>query len=473
MIDTNDKSARTFEISAKNFEEGKAQAEAEYSKDGEVSCYLLEKEKKGFFGIGATPCRIRVTVTPRVDVINEVLRADSKAAGRPSKENAPRAPKEQTRKPQGGAKETPKPKRDNAPKTPKDSVSADGAQKDSGAAKDNGVPKENSAPKAPKDNSKDQGNQKKSPKGAKPVKESAKAPKKDDAAPQEQKTEARQPKAKKEVRRERENLVISQSDMDIALEFINTLLKNMESEAKAVQAEAPEGAVFEGVYPRIEIVGDKSGILIGHHGETMDAIQFLANLCLNRKTGVGGREFVKIVVDIENYREKREETLRALARRMAARALKYKRNVVLEPMNPYERHIIHAELQDMENIDTHSVGSDENRKVVITYEGEDKQEGKGRSGGGRGNRGRGGSGRGERTNHGDRSGNRGERSEEKRSAQPSGERPKVVTLIDISEEESAAIKEAYEAYQEEKAGKERPRRASSIDEILGGGDGLF
>ena len=461
MIDTNDKSARTFEITAKNFEEGKAQAEAEYGKDGEVSCYLLEKEKKGFLGIGAAPCRIRVTVTPKVDVIGEVLRADPKpAASRPPKSDTQRAPKEQQKKPQGNTKGGTKPQKDNVPKD----GAASNAQKDS-------VQKENAQkPQKDRDNAKDSGNysnQKKAPKnGARPQAESAKAPKKDDAAMQEQKSEVRQPKAKKEPRRERENMVISQSDMDIALEFINTLLKNMESTATAVQAEAPEGAVFEGVYPRIEITGDKSGILIGHHGGTMDAIQFLANLCLNRKTGVGGREFVKIVVDIENYREKREETLRALARRMAARALKYKRNVVLEPMNPYERHIIHAELQDMENIDTHSVGSDENRKVVITYEGEDKQEHKGRSGG-RGSRS-------DRAPRGDR-GNRGERSEhseEKRSAQPA-QRPKVVTLIDVSEEESAAIKEAYEAYQEEKAGKERPKRAASIDEILGSDNGLF
>ena len=162
--------------------------------------------------------------------------------------------------------------------------------------------------------------------------------------------------------------------MELALGFINTLLRNMESEAHAEAAVAPEGAVFEGVYPKIEIVGDRSGILIGHHGETLDAIQFLANLCVNRKTGTSGKDFVKITVDIENYREKREATLRALARRMAQKAIKYKRNMVLEPMNPYERRIIHSELQTFENVDTHSVGSDENRKVVITYEGADKAE---------------------------------------------------------------------------------------------------
>ena len=106
----------------------------------------------------------------------------------------------------------------------------------------------------------------------------------------------------------------------------------------------------------------------------------------------------------------------------------------------------------MENVDTHSVGSDENRKVVITYEGEDKVEHKSRSRR-RGHRGNGG-------------GGEGERSERKSDA------PKAAPVRQVSEEESAAIKEAYEAYQEEKAGRERPKRATSIDEILGG-DSLF
>ena len=127
-------------------------------------------------------------------------------------------------------------------------------------------------------------------------------------------------------------------------------------------------------YPRLVISGEGAGILIGHHGETLDAIQYLVNLSALRRGGNTQKEFVKIVVDIENYREKREETLRLLARRTAAKAQKYKKNVLLEPMNPYERRIIHSELQGVENISTHSVGSDENRKIVVTYEGADKVE---------------------------------------------------------------------------------------------------
>lgn len=428
MSSINERSARTFEITAKNFEEGKAEAEAKYSSEGEVSCYLLEKEKKGFLGIGSAPARIRVTVTPKIDVVGDVLRRES---GENESRKAPNNDPKPAERRQKDAAKAQKSEAKDAAKTQKNEAK-DAAKAQKNEAKDAAKSRKNEA----KDAAKAQKNE---------AKDAVKA----------QKSEAKESaKAQKKERRERENIVITQNEMDVALGFINTLLQNMDSEAKAVQAEAPEGAVFEGVYPRIEIVGDKSGILIGHHGETMDAIQFLANLCVNRKTGVGGKEFVKIVVDIENYREKREETLRALARRMAGKAIRTKRNVVLEPMNPYERHIIHAEIQDMENVDTHSVGSDENRKVVITYEGEDKVERKSRS---------------RRRGH---RGGEGERSDRSERTECRSEAPKAQPSRQVSEEESAAIKEAYEAYQEEKAGRERPKRASSIDEILGG-DGLF
>ena len=171
---------------------------------------------------------------------------------------------------------------------------------------------------------------------------------------------------------------ITQIEMDYALEFANTLLKNMNLEARAVPCKCPEGEEFvpsgdANVYPMIEIVGDDTGILIGHHGETLDAIQYLVNLSSLRKTKSKDGDYVKIVVDIENYRAKRSETLKTLARRMAAKAVKYKRNVFLEPMNAYERRIIHSELQNYEGVSTHSVGSDRDRKIVITYEGPDKQ----------------------------------------------------------------------------------------------------
>lgn len=167
---------------------------------------------------------------------------------------------------------------------------------------------------------------------------------------------------------------VTLAEMECAVSFTQKLLDNMGIGATAVPAEAAEGEeVPEGMTPaRITVVGDDTGILIGHHGENLDAIQYLMNLSASRKGGSGKREFVKILLDIGNYREKREETLRALARRMSARAVRYKRNVVLEPMNPYERRIIHSEIHGIPNVSTHSVGSDENRKIVITYEGEDR-----------------------------------------------------------------------------------------------------
>lgn len=182
--------------------------------------------------------------------------------------------------------------------------------------------------------------------------------------------------AQPEEKRLREG--VTQAEMDFALDFANTLLENMKLDAKAVPADANgDEYIINGdanVYPRINIIGADTGILIGHHGETLDAIQYLVNLSALRKSKQKDGDYVKIVVDIEGYREKREETLRTLARRMAARAVKYKRNVFLEPMNAYERRIIHSELQSFENVSTHSVGADKDRKIIITYEGPDKRE---------------------------------------------------------------------------------------------------
>ncbi|MBR4896881.1 MAG: KH domain-containing protein, partial [Clostridia bacterium] len=180
------------------------------------------------------------------------------------------------------------------------------------------------------------------------------------------------------VREERRREAITEAEMNYALDFVNTLLGNMRLDAHAVPAECPEGEEFDvteeaTVYPKIDIVGDETGILIGHHGETLDSIQYLANLCALRRTKSRDGDYVKIVVDIENYRQKREDTLRTLARRMAARAVKYRRNVFLEPMNAYERRIIHSELQSYDGVSTHSVGTDRDRKIIVTYEGPDKQ----------------------------------------------------------------------------------------------------
>ena len=145
--------------------------------------------------------------------------------------------------------------------------------------------------------------------------------------------------------------------IDLAVEFVKTTLKNLKIEATVTVSDTDLGK-------KIDVNGEAAGILIGHHGETLDSFQHLANLAANRtenkKTAIP-----KISVDIESYRAKREETLRSLARRMAHRVVKYKRSVMLEPMNPYERRIIHAELQNFAGVNTNSIGSESNRKVVI------------------------------------------------------------------------------------------------------------
>lgn len=153
---------------------------------------------------------------------------------------------------------------------------------------------------------------------------------------------------------------------NLALDFINKLLADMELKAEATAEETADNEML------IRISGEDAGTLIGYHGETMDALQYLASLAANKKDDEDDkRNYKKIVIDIENYREKRAETLKALARRMAGRVLKYRRNVTLEPMSAYERRIIHSEVQGIEGVTTYSVGADNDRKVVIALEEKD------------------------------------------------------------------------------------------------------
>jgi len=113
----------------------------------------------------------------------------------------------------------------------------------------------------------------------------------------------------------------------------------------------------------VVLTGRDPGALIGRRGETLDAIQHLTNYVVNRS--VSGR--VRINLDAENYRQRRNETLESLAARTAGKVMKYRRNMTLDPMNAYERHVIHSALQDYEQISTYSVGSEPNRRIVIAY----------------------------------------------------------------------------------------------------------
>lgn len=156
----------------------------------------------------------------------------------------------------------------------------------------------------------------------------------------------------------------SVEDENPAVDFVKMVVKSLELSASVTNTVGDEGELL------IDIDGDDAGTLIGHHGETLDALQYLASLAANKAEKETGEKsgYTRITVDVENYREKREETLRGVARRMAARVLKYKRNVTLEPMNPYERRIIHSEIQNIEGVTTHSVGVDSERRIVIALE---------------------------------------------------------------------------------------------------------
>ena len=156
-------------------------------------------------------------------------------------------------------------------------------------------------------------------------------------------------------------------DPNPAKQFLESLLHTLEMEASVSVSDGEDGEM------RLVIDGEGTGMLIGHHGETLDSLQYLASLANARGAGEGDKKR-RVTVDIEGYREKRAETLRALARRMSARVLKYKRNVTLEPMNPYERRIIHSEVQNIQGVTTHSIGNDTDRRIVISLEKTDKVE---------------------------------------------------------------------------------------------------
>ena len=140
--------------------------------------------------------------------------------------------------------------------------------------------------------------------------------------------------------------------------FLSGLLEQMESSAE-IRIYLPE----KGRY-KVILEGKSLGGLIGRRGETLDAIQQLTSYAVNRSGG--GR--VRIQLDAEGYREKREQSLQHLARKVAAKVTKYRRSVTLEPMNAYERHVIHTALQDVPGVTTYSTGVDPNRRVIVAYD---------------------------------------------------------------------------------------------------------
>ena len=269
-----------------------------------VSVQVLQQAKGGFLGLGAQPAKVQVTYEAP-DEVSAAPKVALSSASRKPKPAAQKAPEE--------PKPTPKPEMPKAPETPKQAV-----------------PKPAEAPKAP------EAPKQRPPKAPKqPKPEAPKAP----AAPREY---APAPEGSVEEKIER---------------FIKGLLEHMDSNA------VPHCWKESGSTYRVDLVGEDLGYLIGRRGDTLDAIQHLCNYAVNRD--VEGH--IRVNVDAEAYRQKREESLRRYARKKAQQVLKARRRTTLEPMNAYERHVIHAALQDMENITTHSTGVEPNRCVVIEY----------------------------------------------------------------------------------------------------------
>lgn len=292
-----------------------------------VSVEVLDNPKSGFLGIGAQPARVKVTY----EVPDEAPKPALSSASR-SKPKKPAEPK-----PADGAKVI-------APAAPK--VIAPAAPEAPRPAETRAA-----APKAPQQPRQDRGGKNRGPKperrDSKPRQQQAEKP----AAPAEPKVYAPAEPGSTEERIET---------------FIKGLLEHMGSDAVPHAMKKSDDTYL------VDLVGDNLGILIGRRGETLDAIQHLTNYVVNR----GSEKRLHISVDAECYRSKREESLTRLAEKMAEKAIKYKRSMALEPMNSYERHVIHTALQNYEGVTTSSTGVEPNRRVVVSYVKPDKSDNK-------------------------------------------------------------------------------------------------
>ena len=270
-----------------------------------VSVMVLQQAKAGFLGFGAQPAKVQVTYEAP-DPVPEAPKVALSSASRSKPKAKPVAPKAES-KPEPKV-EAPKPQK--APEAPKE-VKKEEPKK---------APKENKAPKAPKEN--------------------------------------KEPKAPKAPKVQKEYAPAEPGSVEEKIEvFLKGLLEHMGSQAVPHAWKENDNTYM------VELVGDDLGYLIGRRGDTLDALQHLSNYTINR--GIEGH--IRINVDAEAYRQKREDSLRRYATKKAQQVLKAHRRTTLEPMNAYERHVIHATLQDMDKITTYSVGTEPNRRVVIEY----------------------------------------------------------------------------------------------------------
>ncbi|MGI6049968.1 MAG: RNA-binding cell elongation regulator Jag/EloR [Acetivibrionales bacterium] len=143
---------------------------------------------------------------------------------------------------------------------------------------------------------------------------------------------------------------------DVIVDFLRPIFEHMDITAQL-------DIIHEENQITVNLTGDDVGIVIGRRGETLDSLQYLLSLVVNRSSD----EYIRVIMDVAGYRKKREQTLVRLANRMADKVTRYRKSMTLEPMNPYERRIIHSTLQGHRYVDTESIGEDPNRKVVVRY----------------------------------------------------------------------------------------------------------
>ena len=321
---------KTYESSAKTIEEAiSAGLEKLGVSISDVTIDVLEEGSKGLFGLfGSRQAKVRLTLKEtEADPLEALTAAKPARSAAPAKPAAPKAP------------EAPKPVKPAAPKTEAPKATPVQPTAPKAEAPKAEAPKAKPAPR------------KEAPKPAKADAPKAEAPK---AKPTPKAPV--QPIEKPVVTMIPADQVVEDSAPGRALAFLRELTHLMGVEVSIEVGTDAEGNVFA------NMTGDTLGILIGRRGETLDALQYLTSLKVNR----GQEGYTRVTLDTENYRAKREEALTRLANRMANRAIKTGRKVSLEPMNPYERRILHSALQANDQVDTHSEGEEPNRHVVIT-----------------------------------------------------------------------------------------------------------
>ena len=293
----------------------------------DVTYQVITLPKSGFLGIGSVPAKVQVTYeapdlkpapAPKAEEKPVEKPAEKKAEPKPQVEAAPRIALSSASRSKPKAAKPVEKKPEPKPEAPKSAP----------------APKAEKRPEAPKA-------EKKAEKAESKL---------------EKKAEKKAEKAEKKAERTYAPAEPGSNEEKIE-QFIKGLLENMGSQA------VPHCWAENDSCYRVDLTGEGLGFLIGRRGETLDAIQHLANYAVNRS--IDGH--VRINVDAEAYRQKREDSLRRYARKKAQQVLKNRRRTTLEPMNAYERHVIHASLQDMDNITTHSTGTEPNRRVVIEY----------------------------------------------------------------------------------------------------------